>query len=343
MLRLTKSETCSLAGTGAVFRLEEKFSRLAGHRHALAVCNATQGLLACFLAMDVRGSDVITTPYTWGGSLSGMVLLNNRPVFADIDPQSLTLDPESVRKRMTGKTRAVLAVDIYGNPCAGQKLRDLCDAYGLWLIQDCTQSLGALYQDRQSGWKADAAVFSFSYGKPLYAGEGGVITTPHDEVYERLVWWTQHPTRQKRDLPGLPVNEWAVNMRMHPDSARLADRKFANTLKLIRNHQARIAAIEGLLSGVPERSTCEDGNSLPSYYRYTVEISSERKREQLNDVVKANGLKASLELPPVRRLLYQDPVYREYLGFNQSPCPHAEEQVQRRVWIRFPRRNRLWM
>lgn len=172
----------SLSGTGAVYRLERKLAELVGNPYALSIANATSGLWAVFMALGIHNSDIITTPYTWGGSLSGLMLAGNRPVFVDIDRDTLTLDPEEVARSITPKTKAILAVDIYGYPCKADLLRKIADEYGLLLIQDCAQSFGAYFQDYHTGWYADASVFSLTVGKALFAGEGGMIVTKKSRV-----------------------------------------------------------------------------------------------------------------------------------------------------------------
>src|SRR5262249_3232059 len=159
--------------------LEQRFASLTGQPHAVAVANATLGIWAAFRGLKVHDAEVITTPYTWGGSLAGIVHSGNRPVFADVDSQTLTLRPESVVKRITPRTKAILLVDIYGHPSQGPAFREIADAHRLLIVQDCAQSFGAFIGTTHTGSWADAAVFSFGWGKALFAGEGGMVVTPH--------------------------------------------------------------------------------------------------------------------------------------------------------------------
>ena len=116
---------CHLYGGGAVAALEARLRAFYGVRHALCVSSASTGLLAVGLALNLRRSDFVTTPYTYGATLSGWLLLGNRPVFADIDPHTLALDPESARQWITPRTKAIIPVHLYGQPADMSEFQEL--------------------------------------------------------------------------------------------------------------------------------------------------------------------------------------------------------------------------
>src|SRR5437899_11604790 len=138
-------------GLGNVAVLEKRLKELYEMRYALAVSSASAGLIGVALALDLRNGSFLTTPYTWGGSVAGWMMLGNRPLFADIDPATLTLDPESVRRRLRRGVRAILSVDIYGYPADQQALRRLADDHGFFYVADCAQSFGAKRLGKLSG------------------------------------------------------------------------------------------------------------------------------------------------------------------------------------------------
>ena len=325
----------SLSGSGAVYRLEKRFSSLVGLPHALAVANATLGLWALFMALEIHDADVITTPYTWGGSLAGLALSGNRPVFADIDRNTLTLDPVAVGQRVTPRTRAMLAVDIYGYPCDGPTLRQIADYHGLVLIQDCAQSFGAYQEGHHTGWWADAAVFSFTRSKALFAGEGGMILTPHSDLWRALVRQTQHPLRQIRDVPGSPVNEMAVNLRINPLAAVWAEATWNDTLAGMDKHRIESLRILDLLEKEKASKTkAPDGKKVrPSFHTLTFEPRC--KSDRIQAVLRDNHLSYTISSPPVSAPIYYHDSYRELskkCGWGKHcKCPVAEEQSNRRV------------
>lgn len=322
----------SLSGTGAVYRLEKRFASLVGQPHALAVSNATMGLWAIFMALEIRDADVITTPYTWGGSLAGLLLTGNRPVFADIDRESLVLNPEQVSRLVTRQTKAILAVDIYGYPSNGPALRKIADRHGLWLIQDCAQSFGAFIGEQHTGWWADASVFSFTAGKALWAGEGGMIVSRHQALYDQLILQTQHPLRQLRDLPDLLPNELALNLRIHPFSAIWAEARFTQALEAVRARRQEAIRLLGLLQAEQViRPSTPDPRVEPSCHVLTCEPCVPRSR--FDRVLKAAGYRT--EAPPIVEPLYAHEAYRHVAGLHgrrpAARCRVAERQCRQRV------------
>lgn len=324
-----------LSGTGAVYRLEERFAALVEQPHALAVSNATMGLWSIFLALGIRDADVITTPYTWGGSLAGLLSTGNRPVFVDIDRDSLTIDPAQVVRAITKRTKAILAVDIYGYPCDGPALREIADQHGLWLIQDCAQSFGAFIGRQHTGWWADASVFSFTAGKALWAGEGGMIVSRYRDLYERLIWQTQHPLRQLRDLPGVAPNEMAMNLRIHPFSAVLAEADCSSALERVeRTRQTTIRLLKLLKTQQVSKTAIPDlGIIRPSFHVLTCEPSVEPA--EVERALTKYHADYTVSTAPVAEPLY---AHEAYVSLSQlhgwdSPdrCPVAEEQSKSRI------------
>jgi perosamine synthetase len=237
-----------LSGTGAIAALEDKLARHYGKKYALCCSNATTALLAIALALDLKQEQFITTPLTYGGTLAGWLLLGNQPLFAGVEPVTYTLDPMAVRNAITPQVKAILAVDLFGNPCDMQGLRDIADEFGIWYIADAAQSLGACRDRLPASSLADAIVVSFTVGKSLCAGEGGAIITDNADLYQKLVWFTQHPYRQYRDL-GLE-NQFGLNGRMHPLAAAIANATFEQAMQDLQVYQSHCLAIAVALNEI---------------------------------------------------------------------------------------------
>jgi len=319
---------CQLSGAGPVAELEAKLRAFYGVRHALCVSSASMGLLAIGLALNLRRSEFVTTPYTYGATLSGWLLLGNRPVFADIDPHTLALDPESARRRITPRTKALLAVDILGIPSDAAALRKLADESGIPYIADAAQSFGARRDGRPASAGADALVISFTVGKTLCAGEGGAILTGHDALFEKLVWHTQHPQRQRRDLGLNFSNEFALNGRIHPTAAKRANAGLEAALDRLRRRQSEcfdaIAELNG--TGLVEPIRFREQAIEPSFFRLTAAWKD----------APSNELPGwQIETPPVG-LLYRHPAFVAQFArrLRSAPeCPVAERQARCRFSV----------
>src|SRR5918992_3356402 len=186
VLEVLRSGRLSLGPT--IDRFEELFAERVGAPYAAAVSSGTAGLhLLCHVAGLGPGDEAITSPYSFVASANCAVYEGATPVFADIDERTLNLDPAAVEAAVTPRTKAVVAVDIFGYPCELDPLRQLCDRHGLTLVQDACEALGAQYRGRPVGSHGTSAVFAFYPNKQMTTGEGGVVTTHSEEERKLLV------------------------------------------------------------------------------------------------------------------------------------------------------------
>jgi perosamine synthetase len=324
----------SLLGTGAVASLEEKLERHYDMKYALCVSNATVGLWALAQALNLGETQFVTTPYTYGASVAGFLQLGCQPIFADIDAHTLTIDPEAVRQVITPDTKTILAVDIFGVPCDAIALKSLADEYGLWYIADAAQSLGAYRDGLPASSLADALVVSFTFGKSVFAGEGGAILTNNDEIYQKLLWHTQHPMRQRREL-GLDLdNELAINCRIHPLAAVWADAIFEEALAAIIEHRARSFALIDALNeiGLTETISFQAQNILPSFFRTTGAWKGQSKKDELLQALAESNFHVWTEPCFIQLIDLQISISQQFQNFRSSElCLEAKNQSQRRI------------
>ncbi|MDF0555616.1 DegT/DnrJ/EryC1/StrS family aminotransferase [Kamptonema sp. UHCC 0994] len=327
-----------LYGNGAVAQLEAKLTHHYGVKYALCVSNATMGLLAVAMALDLQDEVFITTPYTYGASLAGWLKLGNHPIFADIDPETLTLNPKAVEQQITPNTRAILAVDIFGHPSNTQALRQIADEYGLWYIADAAQSLGAYRDGMPASALADAIVVSFTVGKSVFAGEGGAILTDNAELYQKLVWLTQHPYRQKRDVGLFLDNEFGLNSRIHPLAAVIANAIFEGALAQLQVHQADCFRLIETLNaiGLTQPIRFQQQQIIPSFFRLTAAVLEDVSEAEIQSALKEHGLSVILSPPPIR-LIYRQPSFLAMYSQPVRECPIAEQQASLRVSFEFNR------
>ena len=199
-----------------VVEFEEAFAAKHGAKHAVTASSGTAAMHVCIGALNPEpGSEIIVSPWTAGGSIIGAILHNCVPVFADVD-DTYTLDPADVEAKITPRTRAIMAVHLFGNPCDMNALQAIADRHGLALIEDCCQAHFAESQGRIVGTVGDIGGFSFG-GKHLSAGTGGAVLTNDDALWERAILFRDAALpRDNGPLDGQPYANYflAPNYKM---------------------------------------------------------------------------------------------------------------------------------
>jgi len=169
-----------------VYQLEQEVVGLMGVRHAVAVNSGTTALLVALSGLGVGpGDEVIVPGYTFIASMSSIIYARAIPILAEVD-QTLNLDPEDVRRKITPRTKAIMAVHMLGNPAKLNELKAIADGHGLLLIEDCAQAFGATYKGRRVGSIGDAGTYSFNIFKTITAGDGGMVVTDDEAAYRRF-------------------------------------------------------------------------------------------------------------------------------------------------------------
>ena len=172
-----------------VKQFEDEFARYCGVQYALAVTNATSGLMLAGIAADIQpGDEVITTPITWVSTAMAYSALGARVVFCDVDPRTLNLNPQKLEEKITPRTKAIIPVHLYGQCCEMDAIMRVAEKHNLVVIEDCAHNPGGEYQGKKSGALGHIGVFSFHQQKNISTlGEGGMITTDRKEFYERVL------------------------------------------------------------------------------------------------------------------------------------------------------------
>ncbi len=177
---------------------EEEFATYCGVPHAVATSNGTTALHAALLAAGVGpGDEVIVPAFSFFATASSVSMCGARPVFSDIDPATATIDPDDLFAKVTPKTKAVIGVHLYGQPCDIAAVKKICESGDLVFIEDAAQAHGATYQRRKTGNLGDMGCFSFYATKNMATGEGGMVTTASDEYDERLRRVINHGQSEK--------------------------------------------------------------------------------------------------------------------------------------------------
>ena len=257
--RVLREESLSpVMQVGVIKEFEDAFAAYQGRNHAFAVNSGTASLDIALHVVGVGpGDEVIVSPYTWGATI-GCILHNNAiPVFGDIDPLTFNIRPDEIEKRISGRTKAIVAVHIYGHPCDMDPIMEIARKHDLRVVEDCSQAHGATYKGKRVGSCGDIGCFSIQASKNLVGGEGGILVFDDESLFDEVVSWASHPIRQFQELQDRPLGKYidsiAPNFRMHPVSAAIAnvqlkhlDSRLAQRQKNFEYLTARLADIPGI-------------------------------------------------------------------------------------------------
>lgn len=275
-----------LSGAGAINSLTEKLCRFSGKKYAVAFCNATTAIQALCLAMDLQNTEILTSPLNWGGSIAPFLMHRDKLRFTSFDSVSLNMDVRDLPSAITHKSKAVLSVDYNGTPVDSKAIKVFCDAHGLKYISDSAQSFGSYRGNKPAGFFADAIILSFSPGKSFFAGEGGAVMTDDENLFEKLIWFSQHPSMQKTIFGVSNYNEYApLNGRMNPLSAILLNETFDSSLRTLKKIQEeRFQLLKQLQTEKHVQSTRHITTPEQStFFNFSMQLNSSVTLEQVNE------------------------------------------------------------
>ena len=329
VLETLRSGQLSLGPTGP--RFEELFAETVGARHCAAVSSGTAGLhLAVRLAGVGPGDEVVTTPYSFVASANCAIYEGATPVFADIDPRTYNLEPAAVEAAITERTKAVVAVDIFGYPCELDSLLELCDRHGLALIEDACEALGALYKGRPVGAHGKPTTYAFYPNKQMTTGEGGAVTTNDEHEHELLV--------SLRNQGRLETSSWLLhgrlgyNYRLDDISAALGIGQLEKLDQILRARSEVAARYAKLLEGVEVEPPVEDDEDhVRSWFVYVIKLPQGVDRDAVIARLGERGVAAAPYLPSI----HLQPYMRERYGFREGMLPVSEDCSARTLALPF--------
>ena len=301
-----------LAQGPRVREFEERFAAWCGVRYAVATSSGTSALHVALLAHEIGpGDEVITTPFSFIASANCALYVGARPVFVDIEPDYFTLDPARVADRITPRTRAVIAVHLFGQPCDMDALAAVAEAHNLIVIEDACQSHGAMFNGRKVGaW--GTACYSFYPTKNMTTIEGGMLTTNDARIAERARLLRDHgsPKRYQHEIVG-------YNLRMTDLQAALGLAQLAKVDAWNVQRQANAAYLTERLAGVAGVSTPRiRERATHVFHQYTLRLGD---RDAAVQKLTQRGIGVAVHYPTP---IHQQPVYRQ-LGYADS-LPQAE-------------------
>jgi perosamine synthetase len=330
VLEVLRSGRLSLGPT--IDRFEELVSERVGAPYAAAISSGTTGLhLLARIAGLGPGDEAITSPVSFASSANCFIFEGATPVFADVDPRTLNLDPAAVEAAITERTKAVVAVDMFGYPCELDQIRAICERHGLALIEDAAEALGAEYKGQPVGGHGVSAVFGFYPNKQVATGEGGVVVTHSEDEWKLL----RSLRNQGRDYDG---GAWfhhvrlGFNYRWTDVQAALGIGQLEKLDRLLAMRSEVAGRYESLLEGVDVELLCpDDADHRRSWFVYVVALPAGADRGRVIEELRAQGIGTADYVPCV----HLQPYMRETYGFAEGLCPVAEDVASRTLALPF--------
>lgn len=321
-----------------VAEFEHAFADFVGAKEAVAVSNGTAALHCASYALGIGpGDEVIVPALTFAASANCVVYQGGTPIFADVDPGTLLLDPAEVEKKITSRTRAIVAVDYAGQACDYDALRDLASAHGLKLVDDACHAVGGSYKGRAVGTLADLNTFSFHPVKHFTTGEGGMITTDDPLLAERMRVFRNHGItsdhRQRAEQGSFfyEMVDLGFNYRLTDFQCALGLSQLRKVPEFVRRRQAIAAFYDQAFAEMPAVQALKTRPEVShAYHLYMVQFATEQltaDRATIFSALRAEGLGVNVHYIPV----HLHPFYRRNYGLGPGLCPVAEKAYERLI------------
>jgi len=325
-----------------VNEFETKVAEYCGAKYAVAVSNGTAALHATCIAAGIsNGDEAITAPITFAATANAIVYCNAKPIFADIKEDTLNIDPDEIRKRLSPQTRAIITVDFAGHPGDLGEIMAIAKEKGLVVIEDATHALGAEYKGQKIGSLADMTVFSFHPVKHITTGEGGMVLTDNKEFYEKLKIFRHHGI-VKDSLAGdswyYDIYSPGHNLRITDFQCALGISQMSKLSRFIQRRREIAAKYNEAFAAVGEIITpIEEDGIKAAYHIYVIQLQAELlrvRRKEVFEALRAENIGVNVHYIP----LHLHSFYQREFGYKKGDYPKAERYYERAITLPlFPR------
>jgi perosamine synthetase len=331
VLEVLRSGQLSLGPRVPAF--ERAFAARVGARSASAVSSGTAGLHLALRAVGVgEGDEVLTSPFSFVASANVALYERARPVFADIDPLTLNLDPDAAAAAVTERTRALLPVHIFGYPADMPAFERLADRHGLAIVEDACEALGARHADGAPvGGRGHPAVFGFYANKQLTTGEGGMITVDEPAQKERID--SERNQGRAPDMGWLDHDRLGFNYRLSDIACALGiaqlgrlEQMLSARALLAERYRVALSGIDGLTLPCPDR-----GGNVRGWFVFVVQLPADADRDQTVRALAGAGIQSKPYLPAIHLMSF----YRERFGHRPGEFPVCEDVAARSLALPF--------
>lgn len=323
---------------------EDALCKYTGAKYAVAVSSGTAALHIACLAAGIKPDDeVITSPITFVASANCVLYCGGKPVFVDVQEDTVNIDPEEIKKSLTKKTKAIIPVHFAGQPCDMEEIKAIAEDKNLIVIEDACHALGAEYKKTNIGSCAfsDMTVFSFHPVKHITTGEGGVVMTNNKDLYEKLSIFRNHGitkddsqfTIHNSQLDGswyYEMLELGFNYRITDFQCALGisqlkklDNFVSKRIALVRKYNHKFAGLNGI------KIPSERSYAKSSWHIYIIRIGESKKRKFIFEHLRKSGIGVQVHYIPV----HLQPYYRERLGVEKGNYPKAERYYEEAITL----------
>lgn len=330
VLDVLRSRRLSLGPS--IDRFEQLLAGAAGAPYVAAVSSGTAGLHLCMLLAGIEpGDEVITSPYSFVASANCVIYAGATPVFVDVDPRTMNLDPALVEAAITPRTKAILPVHIFGYPAELAPLEEIARRHGLAIVEDACEALGATYRGRPVGSSGHPAVFAFYPNKQVATGEGGAVAVATEAEWRLL---KSLSNQGRADSGGwLEHARLGFNYRIDDLSAAVGVAQMEKLDRLLALRQAAARRYDELLAGIDglELPLPDDADHTRSWFVYVVALPGGTDREALIARLAEAGVATARYLPSI----HLQPYMRERYGYREGMFPVSEGLSARTLALPF--------
>lgn len=309
---------------------EKIMAEYAGRKYAVAVNSGTSALHLAIKALGIGpGDEVITTPFSFIASANCILYEGAKPVFVDVEEDTLNINPEKIEEAITPDTKAILPVDVFGHPCRWEEILAIAEQHDLKVIEDSCEALGSEYKGRRCGSFGDASAFAFYPNKQITTGEGGVILTDQEEIH-KLCWSLRNQGRGESDA-WLLHERLGYNYRVDEMSCALGISQMRKIEEILRMREAVAEYYDTLLGeieGVRIPHTAPYATRV-SWFVYVVRVGNRDK------VMRSLEEKEIQCRPYFAPPIHLQPFYRERFGYKEGDFPVAERASEEALAIPF--------
>lgn len=319
-----------------IAEFETAFARYVGAKYAVAIANATAALhAACYAAGIEEGDEAITTPITFAASANAVLYCGGTPVFADIDAVTYNIDPADIRKKLTNKTKALIPVHFTGQPCDMDEIEKIAKEHNLIVIEDAAHAVGADYQGKPIGSISDMTIFSFHPVKHITTGEGGIITTDNEELYQKLLLFRSHGITRDKAMMLEQQGPWyyeqlalGYNYRMTDIQAALGLSQLTKVDRFVKRRR-EIAAMytEAFQDTSALQVPLQQAGCHSSWHLYIIQLNLEKlacDRKTVFEALQSENIGVNVHYIPV----YKHPYYQQN-GYREVTCANSEKLYER--------------